>query len=410
MKKIAVIFVAIIILMSTVVCSAYTCQSVYNSMDKAFLWIDENTSPLGDGDSVESDYYVMAMSRASRTFDYNKYKKITRSKKTKTVGDAHRIIMSNAACDGVFNETFVADVTYKNNFTDTSDLSGAILALCAGEYEVKGKETTIDDMVVGLLINQAQDGSFGDIVTTCKSIIALSFFEGNVYQVKGEYKTEIYYYDVNNSILRAVSYLQGAKDAECGYGNIKNTAYVIMALDSAGVDCDNDPGFVKGDRSVLGWLLQRQNDDGSFGENKDDTALGVCALVSHIRAMQGKSDFFYMRSYDRIDSPHIYTEEINLSGTGLKKDENKKPIEVILKNEPIATETPTETTVNEVIDQEIRDIEKEIEIADENIVLPLIILSAGIVVVALAVFGFILWRIGVLHQIFKQIKKDNRKE
>ncbi len=406
MKRIAVVIVAIVVLMSATVYGAYTGHTINNSMEKAFLWINENTSPLGDGDSVESDYYVIAMSRANRTFDYNKYKKITRSKTPNTTGDAHRIIMSNAACDGVFNETFVADYTYKNNLRDTSDLAGAILALCAGEYDVKSNEITVNDLVVRLLANQSQNGSFGDdIVATSKSILALSFFEGNVYQVKGEYKTEIYYHDINNAILRAVSYLQSVKDEECGYGNIKSTSYVIMALDSAGVDCDNDPGFTQKGTSTLDWLLKRQNDDGSFGENKDDTALAICAVVSHIRAMQGKDAFFDVRSLDKIDSPHIYTEEINLSGTGLKKSDDVKPIEVTLKSEDVATETPTELPVEEIIDQEIRDVEKDMDNTEETVILPVFILTVGIAIISIAILIFIFWRVGVLPELLKRLKK-----
>ncbi len=410
MKKIGLIFAIMFLLMSTTVFCAHTGQSIHNSMEKAFLWINENTSPLGDGDSVESDYYVIAMSRANRTFDYSKYKKITRSKTPKTIGDAHRIIITNAACDGVYNETFVADFTYNNKLADISDLSGAILALCAGEYEVKGNKTTIDDMVVQLLANQSSNGSFGnDVITTSESIIALSFFEGNVYQVKGDYKTEVYYYDVNNAILRGVNYLQGAKDGECGYGNIKNTAYAIMALDSAGVDCDNDPGFTKNGKSTLDWLLMRQNEDGSFGENKEDTAHAVCAIVSHIRAMQGKDNFFDVRSQDRVDSPDIYVEEINLSGTGLKNKENAKPIEVTLKKETTETETPTELPFEEVIDQEIRDVEKDIENREETKALSVIFVIMAFLLVSIAVLIFIFWRVGILSKILKELKNDSKK-
>lgn len=413
MKKVALVIVAIFFLMSSAVYGAYTGHDIYNSMEKAFMWINENTSPLGDGDSAESDYYVIAMSRANRTFDYNKYKKITRSKTPNTTGDAHRIIISNASCDGTFNESFIADYTYENNLHDTSDLSGAILALSAGEYEVRSKEITIDEMVARLLSNQSQNGSFSDdIVVTCKSILALSFFEGNVYQVKGEYKTEAYYYDVNNSILRAVNYLQGIKNEDYGYGDIKTTAYVIMALDSAGVDCDNDPGFAGDGKSVFGWLIDKQNEDGSFGADTDDTAMAVCALVSHIRAMQGKDDFFDVKGYDRIDSPDIYTEEINLSGTGLKTGENTKAIEITFKTDEKPTEAPTEASLEEIINNEIRDIEKDMEKTDENNVKSLIILIVFIIVTGIAVICFILWRAGVKpNSIISFIRnKSSKKE
>ncbi len=406
MKKLVFLTMIFFVMLSATVYGAYRGQTIYNTMDKAFLWINENTSPLGDGDSIESDYYVIGMSRANRTFDYSKYKKITRSKTPRTIGDAHRIIISNAACDGVFNETFVADCTYNGNLTDTSDLSGAILALCAGGYDVKSNNITMDDLVVRLLANQSSDGSFGNnIITTSESILALSFFEGNVYQVKGGYKTEEYFYDVNNAILRAVNYLQGAKAVDCGYGNIKNTAYVIMALDSAGVDCDNDPGFTRDGKSTLDWLIKKQNDDGSFGENKDDTALAVCAVVSHLRAMQGKDNFFDVRSLDRIDSPDIYAEEINLSGTGLRKNENIKPIEVTLKKETFSTEAATEMPIEEIIGQEIRDVEKDFVKSNETSALSVLLFVFATIIVFIVILLFIFWRAGILPVLFKKNKK-----
>lgn len=410
MRKIILFALVFLIMLSATAYGAYTGTDINNSMEKAFLWVNENTSPLGNGDSMESDYYVIAMSRANRTFDYNKYKKITKSRTPETLGDAHRIIIANAACDGFFNETFVGDYTYNLKLNTTSELSGALLALFSGEYEVKSESVTIDDLIVKLLSNQSADGSFGgDIVTTCESIMALSFAEGNRYEAQGEYKTETYYYDVNNSILRAVNYLQGAKGEDCGFEDIKKTANVIMALDSAGVDCDNDPGFVRDGKSTFAWLMSRQNEDGSFGTDTDDTAMAVCAVVSHMRAMQGKENFFKVRSNDKIDSPDIYTEEINLSGTGLKTYEDTQTIKVMLKPDTQETETSTVEPWNSVIDNEIRDIEKNMKKAEKSKATSVIFVAAATTVIFIAILCFVFWRIGILPGIMKRYTRKRVK-
>lgn len=411
MRKIILFVLTFLITLSATAYAAYTGTDIHNSMEKAFLWINENTSPLGGGDSVESDYYVIAMSRANRTFDYNKYKKITQSRTPETLDDAHRIIIANAACDGVFNETFVGDYTYNSRLSATSELSGALLTLFSGDYEVKSENINVDDLVVKLLLNQSADGSFGgDIITTCESIMALSFVEGNRYEVQGEYKTETYYYDVNNSILRAVNYLQGAKGEDCDLGDIKKTAYAIMALDSAGVDCDNDPGFVKDGKSTFGWLMSQQNEDGSFGTDTDDTAMAVCAIVSHMRAMQGKAEFFDVRSNDKIDSPDIYTEEINLSGNGLKTNESTQTIKVPFKPEIQATETATSVPLDEVIDNEIRDVEKDMTKAEKSNGISVIFFVAAITVIFIAILCFVFWRIGIQPGLIKRFSRRRTKD
>lgn len=410
MKKVIFFVLAFFIFFSSAAFGAYTGQDIHNVMEKSFLWVSENTSPLGDADSVESDYYVIAMSRANRTFDYNKYKKISRSKTPATVGDAHRIIISNAACDGAFNNTFVGGYTYNAELSATSDLAGALLTLFAGDYDVKSNVITRDDLVVELLASQGANGSFGgDIVATSKGIIALSFMEGAVYEVQGAYKTEKYYYDVNNSILRAVAYLQGAKGADCGFGDINTTAWVIMALDAAGIDCDNDAGFVKDNESTFGWLIKNQNEDGSFGEDKNNTALAVCAITSHIRAMQGKSGFFDVRKNDRIDNPSMYTEEINLSGAGLSKPEQAEVIKVELKSKN-TTEAPTSQPIESVIDEEIRGIEKNIKNSGKTKAVPIIIVVTLSLIIISGALMFIFWRMGIKpKRIMRKIKEYFRK-
>ncbi len=385
---------------------AYTAQEVYNSMENAFLWVSENASPLGGGDSVASDYYVMALSRGNRSFDYNKYKKITLSRVPETSRDAHRIIMANAASDGYFNETFVADYTYRGKNDSISLLASSILALASCDYEVKDKDVTLDEMVVKLLSYQSPEGSFGgDVYKTAEAILALSHFEGNRYALVGEYKTEKYYYDVNTQILRGVNYLQGAKDSECGYGSIKNTAMVIMALDSVGIDAHKDAGFVRDGKSVLGNLLGKQTEDGKFSDVADENALAVCAVVSHVRAMEGKEDFYKLRGYDKIVKPSVYTDDINLSGNGFLDDgEGRQVIEIKLKDLEAPSEAPTkEPLINEEIEEEIDRFDTEDEDTEtDKKILPMLIIIFAIIIIAGAICIFVLWRVGMLKRLTRK--------
>lgn len=356
MKRITALIIALFILFIPSANALYSGAQLYDSMEQAFLWIDKNVSPLGDTDSVASDYYVMAKKRAGDVFDYNKYIKITNSKTPVTVQDAHRIITANTASGGHMDEEFVRKCTYECEFIRASDIAGAITALLSGEYKIKSEKTDINKLAVSLLSMQNTDGSFdGTVLSTAKSIIALSFLSGNLYVAKGAEMGEKYRYDVNSSILRAVNYLQNNKNEDFGFGSVMDTAFVIMALDSAGVDADNDPGFSDGEKSTLGALISFRNSDGSFGTHPDDTAIASCALVSHLRAMQGNSPFFALRTEDMPYNPNDYIEDINHSGEGLKiethdeitvsdiktkieSDNNEKPYEL---TEPATTETET---------------------------------------------------------------------
>lgn len=391
MHKIISLTVALFFMCSLTANAAHTGADIYTSMEKTFDWMDGNASPLGAAHSVASDYFVMALARANRSFDFGKYIKITSSKKNETVQDTHRVIMSNAACGGRLDQTLIADNTYNAKFDSCDDLAGAIIALCGGGYEVKSEHNSIDTMAAKLISNQLSDGSFDkDIVTTAKSIIALSFHSGKLYAVDGDYKDVVYYYDVNNSILRAVNYLQNSKNNDFGYGSIINTAYVIMALDSAGIDADNDLGFSANGKSLLGYLLEKQLSDGSFSDSADDNAIALCAMVSHLRAMQGKRPFFDFRSDDRLENPAVYVEDINRSGEGLKTDlMNAEAIKITFADEnELAEEKPVKTPL--VVDDKIK-YQQEEEQAGPSKAVSVILLCLCILTVSVAVVAFVIY-------------------
>lgn len=406
MKRIIAFICAFFMLSSGVTQAEYTGTQIYKSILHTFNWIEENISPLGDTDSIASDYCVMAMRRFNRPFDYNKYAKITASREPETVQDAHRIITANTASGGTLSNEFVAENTYRCNFTRASDKADSIIALQSGEYKIKSKSTDIDKLAVGLVLMQNSDGSFdGDVLATSKSIIALSFFSGNAYIVKGKEMGEKYRYDINSAILRGVDYLQNNKNPDFGFGSVKNTAYAVMALDAAGVDADNDPGFSDGSSSTLKALMSFHNEDGSFGENPDDSAVAICALVSHLRAMQGNSAFFALRTEDMPYNPEDYVEDTNRSGEGLKTG-TEKEIKVTLDSEKIesdTTEKPYELTAVDGSIREPHDTDKK-----ASRILPIIVIIAAVILTAAVAVGFVMYVVYIRpKKIYHDKKSDD---
>ncbi len=342
MKRIFALISAFFMLFFCNVKATYTGSEINDIAELSFEWADKNIAPLANPDSVASDYHIMALKRAGKAFDYGKYISVTDAKKPKTVQDGQRMIMANTAAGGVLGDDIISQYTYGKDFTNTQDIATSIIAILSGEYAVKSDTTDINRLAVQLLEKQNSDGSFdSDVLTTAKSMIALSFLSGKCYVVKGEEIGEKYRYDVNSSILRGVNYLQNSKNPDYGYGSILNTAFVVLALDSAGVDADNDPGFSDGQNSTLSALIKSCEADGSFDSDKDSTAVALCAVVSHLRAMQGNSAFFALRTEDMPYNPDDYIEDINHSGEGLKI-ETQDEIEVSFIGQKISkpTETP----------------------------------------------------------------------
>lgn len=319
MKRIFALISAFFMLFFCNAKAGYTGSDINDIAGLSFEWADKNIAPLANPDSVASDYHIMALKRGGKAFDYGKYISVTDAKTPKTIQDGQRMIMANTAAGGVLGDDIISKYTYGKEFTNTQDIATSLIAILSGEYSVKSDTTDINRLAVQLLEKQNSDGSFdSDVLTTAKSMIALSFLSGKCYVVKGDEIGERYRYDVNTSILRGVNYLQNSKNPDYGYGSVLNTAFVVMALDSAGVDADNDPGFSDGENSTLSALLKSCEEDGSFGGDKDSTAVALCAVVSHLRAMQGNSAFFALRTEDMPYNPDDYIEDINRSGEGIK--------------------------------------------------------------------------------------------
>lgn len=402
MKRIIALICSVFVLLSSTVNAAYTGSEIYNLMENTFLWLYEDVSPLGDTDSIAADYYVMALNRVGKAFDYGKYIKITNSKTPTTNADALRIIISSTACGGRVSDKFLTANTYNAELDGASDIADALIAILGGEYKVKSHTDDVNRLAVRLLSMQNDDGRIGEnVLSTSKSIIALSFLSGNCYIEKGGNIGEKYRYDVNSAILRAVNYLQNNKSEDFGFGNTQNTAYAVMALDSAGVDADNDPGFSDGEKSTLKSLIESSKDNGKIGKSDTDTAIGVCALVSHLRAMQGNSPFFALLTEDMPYNPDEYIDDINRSGEGLKI-ETQNEIEVIAKSK-ISTDT-TEKTY-ELSDMPPIDAETGNVVKKPIRALQVIIIGVSFLIIISIAVWFVVYMLNV-----KSIRKFHTKE
>lgn len=397
MKKILALICAFFMMFGTVGNASYTGAQIYNSMQNTMQWLKNNVSPLGGTNSVAADYYVMALRRVGEVFEYDKYIDITKSKKPATTRDALRIIMANTASGGKLNDKFISNAI--SDLHTATDIAEAITMILSGEYNT----VKINELAVSLLEKQGEDGGFdSDILATAKSMIALSFFSGNCYTVKGDSMGEKYHYDVNSSLLRGANYLQNNKNTDFGFGSIQNTAYAVMALDSVGIDADNDPGFSNDNASTFNALMSYQNTDGSFGDNNDDTAIAVCALVSHLRAMQDNSMFFALRTVDMPYNPNDYIEDLNYSGQGFKV-ETQTEIEASLLqsgDNDLPQETPYAISTTAPQDNGIYNSEhKNVKI------ISVLIIVISVVVLTATVVWFVVYMLNI-----KPIKKYHKKE
>ncbi len=300
--------------------AAYTQADIYTSIDSGTAWMEKNAAPLKRPESAASDYYIMALARANKPYDYAAYAKYIGSRTPSTNNDGQRLIMVSTACKTVLADNFVKMYTYSDMPETASELAGAVLALDCGGYEVNGNGITKNHMLAALLEMQQTNGSFNnDVFTTAKAVLALAPYKNSQFKVNGEHENAVYTYDTSAAIKNAAQYLSISMDADSGFKTINNTAYVIMALDAIGMDADNDSSFAYNGLSPVSWIKNRQQSDGSFNSSADDTALALCAMVSHLRAMQGKSSFFDFTSHDATD-PVADGSVVNHSGDGAKEN------------------------------------------------------------------------------------------
>lgn len=340
----ALICSAALLTSSAHICYARSQYDIYTAIDSARGWMEKNSSPFSRPEAPSSDYYMMALSRLGAKYDYKKFLSYTTVRKPSTTKDGQRLILSATACGGA--PDYVNEYTYDvKQFNDISELAGAIISIDSGEYEFDGKEITKEQLIAQLLASQQSDGKFGtDAYTTALSVIALTPYCNTQYKLTGSHKNNVVSYNTMEMIEYAVEYLKTNHADSGGFPSIRTNAHLIMALDSIGMDADNDIEFIVGGNSPVGRLLAQQRDDGSFNSSADDTALALCAMTSHLRAMQNKSGFFNFRATDAPET----ASDIDCSGQGMQLDpDNIRVVEVESINFSTNNDTKDHSAANE---------------------------------------------------------------
>ena len=303
MKKTAICAaVSLSILSATVAYAGYSQAQIENSINNALSWQEEYASPGSTPGSMASDYFIIAMARMNKSYDFDSYARVAAAIDPSTKQDAQRIIMANTSCGHRFTASYVGMFTYEAELDTASDITDALITLDSGGYNIVDSDIDKNSMVSTLMTMQQSNGSFeNNILSTAKAVIALSNYVNTVYELSAS-NGGTYSYNTNSSIDAALDYLSSNQQADGGFGSIMNTAYTIMALNSMGIDADNDERFQKDGNSGVGYIISMQNDNGSFQNSAEDTAIASCSLVSQLRSMQGKAKFFSFKSRDTLNS------------------------------------------------------------------------------------------------------------
>lgn len=349
MKKQALIILSCLTLYSTSANAQHTQTDLYNSINNAFTWQSTNADALSSPGTAASDFYIMALSKMGADYDYGAYVRSTEPIVPSTKQDGQRLIMANAAAGEFLSNSFVGWYTYNAEFDNASDLAGAIITLKSGDFTVSNSNTDLDRMTSQLLTYQQSNGSFGnDVLSTAKAVMALSYFRNTEFEIQGENKNEFYSYNSETAIDSAIGYLSSSQKSDGGFSTVLNTAFSVIALDSVGVDSDDDSRFAKNSNTPISFLLSIQQPNGSFNGLAEDTAISSCALVSHLRFVQNKSNFFDFKSNDKINVPKK-EEGASSSAThsnSLNATPTPKPTQKTVTVTPIPTREPEHSNID----------------------------------------------------------------
>ncbi len=309
--KIIALFCAAVMFVGICASARYSSDDLPDRLNDAVKWSEEYFDPSLNPQFEGSSYQIMALARMGRDYDYSSYLRniedytagyteytpassyaLASLAISSAGGDPRNADGRDLLADGIYNRAESSPLLGGS----INDISLSLIALDSKNYNIpEGASVTREDMISTLIGLQQPDGSFGNAYSTALALSALSGYVGE--NVSAE------------AINSAVDYLSSAQNADGGYDDLETTAAVLMALDTVGVNSDNDMRFVKNNNNVTDALLNYGAPDGSFYAYGDGTGeatgIAACAMTSHLRYLDSNSDFF---SFDMPDMPQSMEE------------------------------------------------------------------------------------------------------
>lgn len=369
-KKIIALLCAAAALQSLYIVSAeYKDTDLKSAIDSAIKWKEDNDSPFYNSGSYGSDFYVMALKRMGKSYDYGSYLAnldgIAAGYGVEhNATDMQRTVLATLAAGGdagnVGGRDLVADATYYRNATAPMDKDGvdgyswALIALDSNLYETPDWAVmNRNQIIAGMLSHQNTDGSFGgSVYSTASAIIALAPY----YETSGAYtitQTQTGYtvdLSPHDAVESALGYLSNEQKREGDWGDLKSTAMTVIALDTMGINSDGDSRFTSGKGTAFEGMMLYQNRDGGFTNDSgrsdgDATSLALCAMTSRLRKIQGKSNLFafYVNDSVTFETPQASTGNTASSNSGSSVSKPTVTVRPKVTVKPSASRIPSAT-------------------------------------------------------------------
>lgn len=323
-KRIIAALCAAVLIPTICVNAEYKESDLKNAVDKAIEWKDANDNPLYGIGTSSADWYIIALNRLGKSYDYKEYLAgldgvAAGYDEENNASDMHRTAMAASASGGnpmyIGGRDLIADGTYFRDNTaplgqeGVNGYSWALIALDSKDYDVpEWALKNRNDIIVGILSHQNTDGSFdGSVYDTASAVTALAPY----CETSGAYTITQnqtgYTFDISpaDAVDNALRYLADEQDIDGDWGDLRSTAMTVVALGAMDIDADNDDRFTAKKGTAIDGLMSFQKHNGGFAMNNNTadgeaTSLALCALTSHLRYMANKAPLFRMTVNDSI--------------------------------------------------------------------------------------------------------------
>ena len=255
-KKIMAAVLCTSMLFPTVCVNAETSESdIKSAIEKAIEWKADKDSPFYGIGSYSSDFYIMALNRMGKNYDYSRYL-AGLDGVAAGYGEEHnassmqRTVLATIASGGdprnVGGRDLVADgIYYRDNVSPlgkegVNGYSWGLIALDSKSFETpEWALSNRNDILAGILSHQNTNGSFDDSVySTAVAVTALAPY----YETSGAYTITQnqtgYVIDLSpkDAVEDALNYLSAEQDKDGDWGDLESTAMTVIALDTLGVN------------------------------------------------------------------------------------------------------------------------------------------------------------------------------